>query len=276
MNKVADLHLHTIFSDSTFSPVDIVREALAHRLACVAVTDHDTLDGVLPTQEAAHGFDLEILPGIELSCEWQEKDIHILAYLMDQGNERLTRQLARFREARVERIYKMVQKLQELGIRDITAEEVLRQAGSDSVGRPHLASLLVEKGVVHDMRTAFDRYLAEDRPAYVSKYKQTPFEAIELIHQAGGIAVLAHPVMTRVDELIAAFAEAGLDGLEVYYPHSTINIISHYEGIAAKHDMIMTGGSDAHGEDRSHAQIGYIQVPYELVEGMKKRAERYR
>jgi len=275
MNKVADLHIHTHFSDSTFSPQQVVQAALKQGLACLGITDHDTCDGVEPAKQAAEGSWLEIVPGVEFSCSLQNRDIHILGYFMDCYNSKLQEQLRKFQGARVERIHKMIDKLKDQGVENILPEDVLCLAESDSVGRPHLASVLVEKGWVPDIRAAFDRYLAEDRPAYVPKFKQTPYEAIELIHQAGGVAILAHPFVTNVDELIAGFVDAGLDGLEVYYPHCYTHIVRYYEGLARKHQLLMTGGSDAHGDDRSHARIGDIRIPYELVEQMKTRALRY-
>ena len=276
MTRSADLHVHTNFSDSTSSPATVVEEARRQEVDCIALTDHDTLDAIPVALEAAAGCGPEILPGIELSCEFQNKDIHILGYLFDIRDKNLNQQLTKFREARVARIRKMVEKLKEQGIDNIAAEEVLRLTESDAVGRPHLASLLVEKGWVPSRAAAFDRYLAEDRPAYVAKFKQTPHEAIELIHKAGGVAVLAHPMITGVDELIPGLAAAGLDGLEVYYPHSFPVVIQFYEGLAKKYKLLTTGGSDAHGEDRSHAQIGYVKIPYELVEALKARAARYK
>jgi len=275
LNKVADLHVHTHFSDSTFSPLAVVREALKQGLSGLGITDHDTCEGVLPAREAAEGSWLEIIPGIEFSCSLKNKDIHILGYFLDCYNHKLQEQLRKFQGARVERIYKMIKKLKMQGVDNIIPEDVLRLAESDAVGRPHLASVLVEKGWVPDIRSAFDRYLAEDRPAYVPKFKQTPYDAIALIHQAGGVAVLAHPSITNIDELIAGFVDAGLDGLEVYYPHCYPNTIRYYEGLARKYHLLMTGGSDAHGEDRSHARIGDIRISYELVEEMKARAARY-
>jgi len=276
VSRVADLHIHTYFSDSSFSPDDVVREATRRTLACIAITDHDSLEGIAPALKAAADKDLEILPGVELSCEWQNRDIHVLGYLFDVENNFFNRQLIKFCEARIDRIYKMVDKLKKEGVDNITPEEVLELAESDAVGRPHLASLLVKKGWVSNIREAFARYLSEDRPAYVAKFKQTPYDAVDLIHQAGGIAVLAHPAVTNIDELIPGFVDAGLDGLEVYYPQTSSHGIKYYEGMASRYRILMTGGSDAHGEDRGHASIGDIRIPYELIEAMKKRAERYR
>ncbi len=275
MNKTADLHVHTHFSDSTASPNEVVQTALKQGLTCLGITDHDTCDGIAPAAQAAEGTWLEIIPGIEFSCFQQKRDIHILGYFLDCHHPELLEQLHKFQNARVERVYKMIDKLKEQGVDNIIPEDVLKLAESDAVGRPHLASVLVDKGWVSNIRSAFDRFLADDRPAYVPKFKQTPYEAIELIHQAGGAAVLAHPAVTNVDELIPGFVDAGLDGLEVYYPPRYSHTVRFYEGLARKYSLLMTGGSDAHGEDRSHGRIGDIKIPYSLVEDLKARAARY-
>jgi predicted metal-dependent phosphoesterase TrpH len=141
------------------------------------------------------------------------------------------------------------------------------------VGRPHLASVLQKKGWVGSLREAFDKYLGEDRPAYVAKYKQSPYQAIDLIRRSGGVAVLAHPVVTQKDELIGSFVEAGLKGLEVYYPNVPMVVINHYENIARKHNLIMTGGSDAHGSAKGNTFIGKVKIPYEVVEQLRQAAQ---
>jgi len=273
MDRFADLHIHTNFSDSTYAPKDVVLEADRIGLACVAITDHDTIDGIEPARDAAQDMLLEVIPGVELSCEQQGRDIHILGYFFDIHDATFNEQLAKFRNTRVERVKKIIQKLRDQGVDNITFDEVSDLASSDALGRPHLAQLLIDKGWVADIRQAFNKYLGENCPAYVPKFKQSPYEAIHLIRQAKGIAVLAHPMITNVDELIPSFVDAGLDGLEIYYPNASKAVVQFYEGIAQKYHLVTTGGSDAHGEDRSHARIGDIMVPYQCVEDMKKRLQ---
>lgn len=270
MTRPADLHIHTNFSDSTQSPEEVVDQAHEQGLGCIAITDHDTMDGIEPAVEAAKKYALEIIPGIELSSEADGKDIHILGYFIDYKNENFARKIRNMQNARVERMREMIGKLKGLGIDNITLDEVCERAESNSVGRPHLAAVMLEKGCVTSIKKAFDQYLADDAPAYVSKYKQSPYEAIDLIRSAGGIAVLAHPMLTGVDEMIPGLVEAGLHGLEVYYPNRSDDVIRFYEGLAEKYQLIATGGSDAHGDVKKHTFIGKIKIPYSVVEQLKK------
>lgn len=269
MKRLADLHIHTHFSDSTSSPAEVIEQAHENGLDCIAITDHDTVDGVQPAVEAAGTYGIEVLPGIELSSEINGKDVHILGYLLDCEQGEFVGQIRHIQNARVERMREMIGKLKAMGVDDITLKEVCALAQSDSVGRPHLATVLREKGWVKSHQTAFDKFLAEDAPAYVPKFKQTPYEAIALIRKAGGVAVLAHPMLTRVDELIPGFVEAGLGGLEVYYPNNTEHVIRFYEGLAKKYRLVATGGSDAHGSVKKHTYIGKLKIPYALVEKLK-------
>lgn len=275
MTRFADLHIHTYYSDSTSSPQEVVQEALQNKLTCIAITDHDTVDGIVPTRQEAQASGLEVINGIELSSEIQGKDVHILGYCFNDESP-LVSALGKFQQARVERIGEMIEKLKGLGIDNITLEEVCRLTKSKSVGRPHLAAVLKEKKWVNDIGQAFDKYLAEDAPAYVAKYKISPVEAVELIRQSGGVAVMAHPMFTNKDEIIPSLVRAGMGGLEVYYPNCSEAVINHYAGLARKHNLIMTGGSDAHGKIKSHTYIGKKQIPYEVVEQLKERAQQER
>ena len=268
--RSADLHIHTNYSDSTQSPKEVVDHAHEQGLGCIAITDHDTVDGIEPAVEAAKKYALEIIPGIELSSEAVGKDIHILGYCIDYKNEDFIRTIRSMQNARIERMREMIEKLKGLGVGNITLEEVCERSQSDSVGRPHLATILVEKGWVSNIKKAFNQYLADDAPAYVPKYKISPYEAIKLIKRARGVAVLAHPMLTRVDDMIPGFVEAGLHGLEVYYPSRSDNIIRFYEELAEKYQLIATGGSDAHGSVKKHTFIGKIKIPYSIVEQLKE------
>lgn len=270
MTKSADLHIHTHYSDGTMSPQEVVADALHCGIQCIAITDHDTVDGISPAIEAARGHDLEVLPGIELSSEINGKDVHMLGYLFNRQDASLVEQIKKMQDVRAERMKKMIQKLEELGIHDISFEEISGSAKTTALGRPHLAAALVEKKVVGSMRAAFDKYLAEGAPAYVPKFKQTPQEAIKLIKGAGGIAVLAHPMLSNVDELIPGLVQAGLGGLEAHYPNSSVNVMCFYENLARKHHLVITGGSDAHGETKKHTFIGKTRIPYDLVEKLKE------
>ena len=271
MPELADLHMHTHFSDGTDSPQEVVEASVKAGLKCIAITDHDTIDGVKPVQEAAKNFDLEVIAGIELSTEANNNDVHILGYFIDVANKNLLAKIYEMQSSRLSRLTEVLEKLKKLGVGDITEEEVLALAKSKSVGRPHIAQILKEKGKVKSIQDAFDKYLAFGAPAYVGKFKQTPEEAIQLIREAGGVAVLAHPQISAVDELIPSFVRAGLGGIEVYYPNVPETLVQFYLRLAKKHNLLVTGGSDAHGKAKVHTYIGRLKVDYSLVVAMKER-----
>jgi len=268
--KFADLHIHTNYSDSTLSPEEIVLKAVDQGLSCIAIADHDTVDGIIPVQKAAASCDLEVVPAIELSSELENQDIHILGYFIDYKSMAFKVKLAEIQDVRIKRIEEMIEKLKVFGIDNITAEEVCELNKSNAVGRPHLAMILEKKGWVKSLQQAFNKYLAEGAPAYVKKYKQTPYEAIELIQKNGGVAVLAHPMVTKRDEIIPSLVKAGLRGLEVYYPNCPESVKEYYEKVAKKHNLIATGGSDAHGEGKMNTYIGKAKVSYAAVEQLKE------
>ena len=270
--KFADLHIHTHYSDSTLSPQEVVQEAIQNKLSCIAITDHDTVDGIAPTRQAAEAVGLEVISGVELSSEIHDKDVHLLGYCFNEQYSPLLEALGQFQKARVERIRQIIEKLKQLGTDNISLEEVCSLTKSMAVGRPHLATVLKEKKWVNDIPQAFEKYLGENGPAYVGKFKISPAEAVALIRQSGGVAVLAHPMFTNKDEIIPSLVKAGLGGIEVYYPNCSDAVIQYYEGLAKKHNLIMTGGSDGHGKAKSNTYIGKRRVPYEIVEQLKERA----
>lgn len=273
-DRFADLHIHTHYSDSTDSPQEVVHAAVQAGLSCISITDHDTIDGVAPAEKAARESGLEVIAGVELSSEHNGKDIHILGYFFDTDGSPLVRKLKEMQQSRVERMKKMVKRLEELGVGDVTFEEVAELTKSDAVGRLHLAKLLHKKGAVNSIESAFEKYLAEGAAAYFPKYQQSPYEAIELIKQSGGVAVMAHPMLTQRDELIPSMVKAGLDGIEAYYPNCSMDVVNFYIGLADKHGMFVTGGSDAHGKGKTNTFIGKAYVPCEQVERMKQRARK--
>ena len=268
----ADLHIHTHFSDSTSSPQEVLEQADAQGISCISITDHDTIDGIQPTVGLAKSFGIEIIPGIELSSEMNGKDIHVLGYCFDYKDQDFIEQVCFMQDSRIIRMKEMIEKLHAIGVDNITFEEVSRLAQSKSVGRPHLAAVLKEKGWVNTIQAAFNKYLADGAPAHVPKFRQTPAQAIDLVHRAGGVAVLAHPMLTNVDELIPGFVEAGLDGLEAQYPNKSETVIQFYEELAKKYGLIVTGGSDAHGDAKKHTFVGKKTISYDLVEKLKARA----
>ena len=273
MDKFADLHIHTYFSDSSSSPQEVINDAVKAQLSCIAITDHDTIDGVELTRQLAQKHDIEVLNGIELSSEFNGKDIHILGYCFKDQNGELKILLAKIQAMRIERVKLMIEKLNKLGIKNIAFEEVKALTQSDAIGRPHLARIMVEKGVVSDFRQAFDKYLAEDGAAYVPKYKMSPQEAIKVIRDLGGVSVMAHPMVTSKDEIIPQLVKSGLQGIEVFYPNFSQSVIDYYLKIAQKNNLVATGGSDAHGNLKKNTFVGKKRLEYSYVEKLKALAK---
>jgi predicted metal-dependent phosphoesterase TrpH len=270
MNGLADLHIHTYYSDSASSPQEVVDDALFAKLSCISITDHDIVEGVAPTIEAAKPHALEVIPGIELSSEYENCDIHILGYFIDHEKGPLLEKIDIFLNARMERMKQMIMNLKGVGVNNIEFEEVCALTHSRAVGRAHLAFLLLQKGWVNNIKTAFEKYIGPGKPGYAPKHRQTPFEAIELIRSSGGVAVMAHPMLTQKDELIPRFTAAGLKGLEVYYPNCMDSVTQFYERIAKKNGLIATGGSDAHGKIKPYTYVGKRTVPLDVVEELRR------
>ncbi len=270
--RLADLHMHTFFSDGTSSPEEVVAEAMKANLAAIAITDHDVIDAIVPARRAAASLGLEVIAGIELSSEYEGKDIHILGYCVDLDKGPLREKIELFLDGRCDRMKQMIMNLRAVGIDGIDFDEIAQLTQSRAVGRAHLANVMVQKGHVASFREAFEKYLSEGKPGYAPKFKQTPFEVIDLIKQSGGVAVMAHPMLTMKDELIPQFVAAGLGGIEVYYPGCSPTVIGFYEKIARKHNLIATGGSDAHGKAKSYTYVGKATVPYDVVEQLKMKA----
>ena len=264
----ADLHLHSTFSDGTFTPEEIVREAKRHGLTAIALTDHDTVEGCMRMAAACWPAGIEFIPGTELTAEADGRELHILAYYLDVHDADLLAAMARFQEVRVNRIREMCARLNELGVA-LQPEAVFAIANCRSPGRPHLARALVEGGFCMSFGEAFDRFLKKGKPAWVPKFKISAAEAIALIHRAKGAAVLAHPGLNHCDDLIPALAAAGLDGLECFHTKHTPADRERYTALAREHRLLITGGSDCHGMNKGRPLIGTLSVPYALVEELK-------
>lgn len=270
----ADLHLHTHFSDGTFSPEEVVARGQRAGFAALALTDHDTVEGCARMAAACAAAKIEFITGSELTAEHADNEIHILGYFLDAQNQKLLTELARFQLVRQNRIREMVARLNELAI-PITAEEVFALANCQSPGRPHVARALVQAGHVASHDEAFERFLKMNRPAWVPKAKMSALEAIELIHQAGGLAVMAHPGLNRTDEIIPDLVAAGLDGIECFHTKHSTKTSERYLMIADTHKLLVTGGSDCHGKSKGKPLIGTIKLPYTHVAKLKEKvAER--
>jgi predicted metal-dependent phosphoesterase TrpH len=267
-NKYADLHLHTNFSDGTLTPEQLVKSANILGLSAIAITDHDILDGINIAISAGKKFGVEVIPGVELSAMLGEEEIHILGFYVDWLNEKFQEKLQEFRDSRITRAKEMVDKLNALGV-DIEYGDVLKLADSISIGRPHVAAILVEKGYVATNSEAFIKYLFNGGPAYVQKKKLSPAEAIAMILDAGGVPVLAHPGMIQQD-IISDLVSMGLMGLEAFHPNHNVHLSNYYCELARYYKLLITGGSDCHGEGKGRMILGSIKLPYEHVDALKK------
>ena len=267
--KYADLHVHTSESDGTFTPKQLVREALERGLSAIAIVDHDTVGGISEAEAAARGEDLEIIPGIELTAQHDNQEIHILGYFLDCQNKALLEKLKLVQTNRIERVHKIVNNLEEEGVK-LNAQVVFDISGKGTVGRMHIARALLKEGWVTTTAEAFRKYIGDKSPAYVLGFNLSPDEAIKLIKGAGGVAVLAHPYMLRNDELITELVGYGLQGIEVYYPEHSQSMVNFYLDLAKKLNLLVTGGSDFHGSVKPDIKLGAIKVPIELVERLRQ------
>ena len=271
--KFADLHLHTHFSDGTFSPEELTRNGQEQGLAALALTDHDTVEGSTRMMAACESAGIEFIAGTELTAEFTDVELHLLGYFLDIHNERLLQEIARFQEVRQDRIREMVQRLNAIDV-PLEVETVFALANCRSPGRPHVARALVKAGLVATLDEAFDRFLKKNRPAWVPKAKMSALQGIELIHQAGGLAVMAHPGLNRTDDIIPHLVEAGLDGIECFHTKHSNSTSTHYLELAAKHHLLVTGGSDCHGFSKNKPLIGSVKLPYEYVEKLREAVSR--
>jgi 3',5'-nucleoside bisphosphate phosphatase len=281
-----DLHIHTTFSDGTFTPLDVMKLASQNSMKTIAITDHDCIDGVKPGIEAARKYGLDFIPAVEIGSFAGERSIDLLGYFIDPDYPPLIKALASYKIGRMERIPKILVKLEELGIK-LPDEKAKKISSDGTLGRPHVAIALTEAGLTKSIDDAFHLYLAKGKPAYVARFKMTTAQTIKLIKDSGGFAVWAHPALpnldTNIEDLLIKLIDEGLEGLEVVYPYNKVsrkvpismeqnsrmeNELIHF---ADKYSLIKTGGSDFHGENKSNVALGEVIVPDILVEQMSKR-----
>lgn len=273
-----DLHLHTTASDGVKTPSEMVRYAKNKGLQAIAITDHDTIEGLEEGLAEGERIGFEVIPGIEISAEHSPGSMHLLGYFIDIRDSLLNERLKYLQKAREERNPRMVEKLNQLGVH-ITYEEVLKASGGGQVGRPHFAQVLIEKRYVKNFQEAFDRYLKKGAPAYVDKLRFTPAEAIRFIQEARGVAVLGHPNTLglngygELERLITDLIKVGLKGIEVFYPEHSASEIDQYRGLAEKYGLVTTGGTDYHGIEKEGLDVGVgkgdMKLPYSIVERLK-------
>ncbi len=279
-----DLHAHTTASDGSLSPMELVDRAADLGLSALAVTDHDTLGGLTEATQAAARRGLTLVSGVELSVEDEGGRFHLLGYLFDPKNPTLNEHLKRLRASRAQRNAQMAEKMAELGL-PVTMDDVRAEAGEDAevIARPHFAQALIKKGIVGSVREAFDRYLSTGKPLYLPKDVLTPADAIQLLHQAGGIAVMAHPGLVALNDhalaarIEALAREAGLDGIEAYYSQHSPAQTAGFLALAERLGLVVTGGSDFHGTPKPHVPLGVVfqgkPAPAGLLDAMRARVQ---
>lgn len=277
MDKIIDLHTHSSASDGSMTPAELVAYAKLKGLAAIALTDHDTVDGVKNALDEGERIGVEVIPGIEISVEYKP-EMHILGLFPDKDKYvKIKEELNAIKTGRELRNKKIINRLNELDL-DITEEEVKKLAIGDIVGRPHIARVLVAKGYARSIDDAFDKYLSKEGLAYFKRFELQPKDGIRAIRRAGGIPVLAHPVYLKqtydqLDKLIPELKEYGLIGIEAYYSEHSNEDTGKFLRLAIKHNLLATGGSDFHGSFKSGIELGRgrgnLNVPYELLEKLK-------
>lgn len=268
MNYI-DMHTHSTASDGVYSPSKLIHYAIQKGLAGIAITDHDTTDGIEEAIQYAETYkDFIIIPGVELSTEHNNEEIHILGYMIDYKMNYLTQILNNLKHERRDRAHKIISKLNQIGL-GISYQDVQHIAGQGTIGRPHIARALIQKGYVESNEEAFTKYLSKGCHAYVPRQKLTPADAIDIIKKAGGFSVAAHPGLLDSLETLYYLIDMGIDGIEVYHSDHNPNQSRKYLDIAKKHGLIITGGSDFHhppNNNKYHGDLGSVKVPLENIQ----------
>lgn len=277
--RIIDMHVHSSASDGTFSPALLLSEAKKAGLSAMALTDHDTMDGIEEAATAAKELDIELVPGVEISTEYHDREIHVLGYYVSANYPRLKAMLEEFRDFRATRNVRMVKRLQEEGF-SITMEQLTEKFPDSVLTRAHMSRFLCETGQISDTKTAFAKYLGENCCCYIDRPKISPVEAVILIREAGGLAVLAHPVLCDLTEadlrqMIVEMKEAGMCGLEAVYSENSAEDEVRMRKLADEFDLLITGGSDFHGSNKPDILLGVgkgnLHIPYAFLQSLKEK-----
>jgi predicted metal-dependent phosphoesterase TrpH len=267
MNSRVDLHVHTTASDGQLSPTGIVHSALEIGLVAIAITDHDTTEGIAEALEASRGTGLEVIPGVEISTDISRSEVHILGYYVTHSDPVFCSKLALFRDSRLERAQRMVAKLSRMGL-PVDWGQVRKIAGEAAIGRPHIAQAMLEQGYVASVEEAFHLYIGRNGPAYAERFKLSPAQAVQTILAANGLPVLAHPL--HASHLVPELAKSGLVGLEAYYSGYTAEASRLLLDLAARYNLLATGGSDFHGGNvLPENELGGVLVPHAAVDNLR-------
>lgn len=273
-----DLHLHTTASDGVLTPSKLVAEVARRGLSVIAITDHDSTEGIAEALEAARAYPvLTVIPGVELSTDVPKGEVHVLGYFVDYGDKDFQARLDTMRSSRMDRARRMVSKLRDLGM-PIRWDRVLELSNGGAVGRPHVAEALLEAGHVSSFQEAFVKYIGRDGPAYAEREKLTPVEAVSLLVKVGGLPVLAHPgEMEGLYSYLSELTAAGLVGIEVYYNGYGPEVTERLLKAARRYGLLVTGGSDYHGHGgKGEAELGSLSIPWESAQKLIERAENRR
>ena len=270
MIGTVDLHMHTIHSDGSNSPAEIVRLAKKNGLDTISITDHDSLNGFSEAFNEGKKLGVEVIPGVEISSDIGDHEVHILGYFMEPDNEELERYLVFFRGERYKRAIRIVDKLRTLGF-NITIEDILQEAQNSAIGRPHIAQALLRGGFIHSYYEAFNKYIGNGCPAHEKKVHISPQSAFKIITDAGGLSFIAHPGYMP-ENILKELIEVGVDGLEVVHPSHSMNQVKYYHGIANEFFLLESGGSDFHGGKREDEKnFGKFTVTNLAVDAMRRR-----
>lgn len=266
-----DLHTHTYFSDGALSPRELVMRAHEVGISVLSITDHDNIDGLESADAVAKDFGIEVVPGVELSSTLGTKDIHILGYMFDPANKHLRETLEFLKKERFIRAERIVRKLNNLDL-PLDFDLVVERAGYGAVGRPHIAAAMLDEGLTSDYAEAFEQYIGDSCPAFEPKYRISPEDAVDIIANAGGISIVAHPGWYISETDLSYLIRAGIDGIEVVHPAHDQNRVRYYRGIASTYFLLESGGSDFHGGKRNDYQnFGTYSVTQEMLDAMKRR-----
>ncbi|MBL1211712.1 MAG: PHP domain-containing protein [Ignavibacteriae bacterium] len=266
----ADLHMHTNHSDGHYSPSELIDLVKKNEIDKIAITDHDSINGIEEATECGRSLGIEVIPGVEISTDIEDREVHLLGYFLDTANDELKKYLTFFRQERFHRARRIVQKLKNLGM-SISIDDVMDRARNSAVGRPHIANTMVELKLVDDYYEAFDKYLGDNKPAAERKIHVSPQSALKIISDAGGLSFIAHPAYVK-ESILMTLIKAGLDGIEVVHPSHKEYKKRFYKGIVNQYCLLESGGSDFHGGKKGDFDnLGKYFIDASKVEAMRKR-----